>query len=273
MTKLYILGGKHHSEEKNIILWNNKCIKSNKVRDIFSLIDKNNLTVRRRYLEWISEIKNYKINKVELFKFLKIDEKFSYWWMHPISEKSNFIKSFQINEILKLIALEEFLNKKKITEIITNGLSHETNKAILLISKKRNIRFNKYNDIKKFNLSSPLINFFKSLIWIVVYSYKRRFLFRQNYLNWENSKNKLCIVNYLFDLDLDLLDKKIFKSGYWGDLIQIFKKKKIGINWLHIYFEYEEIKSSIHAKKIINKLHKTNNHDVHLSLIVSLALK
>ena len=57
MAKLYILGGKHHSEEKNIILWNNKCIKSNKVRDIFSLIDKNNLTVRRRYLEWISEIK------------------------------------------------------------------------------------------------------------------------------------------------------------------------------------------------------------------------
>ena len=42
---------------------------------------------------------------------------------------------------------------------------------------------------------------------------------------------------------------------------------------MHIYFEYEEIKSSIHAKKIINKLDKTNNHDVHLSLDSFLSFK
>ena len=56
--------------------------------------------------------------------------------MH-LFQKNQIFKSFHINEIIKIIALEEFL-KIKITKIITNGLSYETNKAILLISKKEN---------------------------------------------------------------------------------------------------------------------------------------
>ena len=111
MTKLYIFSHQQNLKNKNIIIWNDKCAQSKNVKDIFSLIDKNKLIIRKKYLEWISKIKNYKINKVDLFEILKIDNKFSYWWMHPISEKSNFLKSFHINEIIKIIALEEFLKK------------------------------------------------------------------------------------------------------------------------------------------------------------------
>ena len=266
MTKLYIFSHQQNLKNKNIIIWNDKCAQSKNVKDIFSLIDKNKLIIRKKYLEWISKIKNYKINKVDLFEILKIDNKFSYWWMHPISEKSNFLKSFHINEIIKIIALEEFLKNKKITKIITNGLSYETNKAILLISKKKKIRFSKINYLEKSNLTFPVINFFKSILWIPVYLYKKRFLFKYGLSNWENSKNNLTIVNYLFDIDYLLLRKKIFKSGYWGDLINTIKKKNIGINWLHIYFEYEEIPSSKEAKKIIKQLIKKNNKDIHITL-------
>ena len=113
MPKLYIIGSKLNEEKENVILWNEKSKETNNILDIFTLINKNNLIIRKKYLEWIFNLQNLKLKKNKIIKLLKIDDKFSLWWMHPISEKSNFLKSFHINEILKVMALEEFLKKKK----------------------------------------------------------------------------------------------------------------------------------------------------------------
>ncbi len=273
MSELYIVGTKLNYEKKNVILWNEKCKRSDNTIDIFTLIDNDNLIIRKKYLKWIFNLQNSKFKDNKIFKLLKIDKKFSLWWMHPISEKSNFLKSFHINEILKIMALEEYLKKKKFSKIITIGLSHETNKVISLISSKNYIIFNKYEIIKNHNINFPILNFFKAIIWLIVYLYKRRVLFGLNFFKWKNSKNKIIIANYLFDIDYKLLEKKKFTSGYWGNLIEYFKKQKIGINWLNIFFEYDEIKDSNQAKKIINKLNNVNNDDVHVTLDTFLNFK
>ena len=114
MSELYIVGTKLNYEKKNVILWNEKCKRSDNTIDIFTLIDNDNLIIRKKYLKWIFNLQNSKFKDNKIFKLLKIDKKFSLWWMHPISEKSNFLKSFHINEILKIMALEEYLKKKKI---------------------------------------------------------------------------------------------------------------------------------------------------------------
>ena len=273
MPKLYIIGSKLNEEKENVILWNEKSKETNNILDIFTLIDKNNLIIRKKYLEWIFNLQNLKLKKNKIIKLLKIDDKFSLWWMHPISEKSNFLKSFHINEILKVMALEEFLKKKKITEISTTGLSDETNRVISLISSKKNIFFNKNAEKKNYDINIPILNFFKAIAWLIVYLFKRRSLFGLNFSNWKNSKNKIIIANYLFDIDYKLLNKKKFVSGYWGNLIDKLEKKKIGINWLNIFFEYEEIPNSTQAKKIINKLNKVSNNDLHVTLDTFLNLR
>ena len=96
MPKLYIIGSKLNEEKENVILWNEKSKETNNILDIFTLIDKNNLIIRKKYLEWIFNLQNLKLKKNKIIKLLKIDHKFSLWWMHPISEKSNFLKSFHI---------------------------------------------------------------------------------------------------------------------------------------------------------------------------------
>ena len=108
---------------------------------------------------------------------------------------------------------------------------------------------------------------------MIIYVIKRRSLFGLNLLKWKNSKNKICIVNYLFDIDYTLLKKKTFLSGYWGNLIQKIKTKKIGINWLNIYFEHEKIPNSKSAKKIIKDIGKINSRDSHVSLETFLNFK
>ena len=86
--------------------------------------------------------------------------------------KIKLLKSFHINEILKIIALEEYLKKNKFSKIITIGLSHETNKVISMISSKNYIVLNKYEIIKNYDYNFSVLNFFKAIIWLIVYLFK-----------------------------------------------------------------------------------------------------
>ena len=273
MQKLYILGSNTKIEQANVIYWNDKIRNSSHTFDIFSIIDKHKYEVRKKYLAWIYKLQNIKIGKKNLKEYISLNNTFSIWWMHPIVEKSNLIKSYQINNVLKLIALEEFLKKKNISQIITVGLNSDTNKIISNISKSKKILFFKRHEKIKYSFNFAVLNFFKSITWLIIYVIKRRSLFGLNLLKWKNSKNKICIVNYLFDIDYTLLKKKRFLSGYWGNLIQKIKTKKIGINWLNIYFEHEKIPNSKSAKKIIKDLGKINSRDIHVSLETFLNFK
>ncbi len=113
MQKLYILGSNTKIEQTNVIYWNDKIRNSSHTFDIFSIIDKHKYEVRKKYLAWIYKLQNIKIGKKNLKEYINLNNTFSIWWMQPIVEKSNLIKSSQINNVLKLIALEEFLKKKK----------------------------------------------------------------------------------------------------------------------------------------------------------------
>ena len=68
MSKLYIVGTKIINEKENIILWNEKCKKANNIFDIFTLIEKNNVKIRNKYLEWIFRFQNFKIKKNKIIK-------------------------------------------------------------------------------------------------------------------------------------------------------------------------------------------------------------
>ena len=273
MQDLFIIGTKEKFNKKKTLVWNEKCNTKKNVLDIFSLIDKNRFNIRKEYLFWIHQIQNIKIKKKTIIKHLKIDKNFSFWWMLPISEKSNFMKSFQINEILKLIAFEQYIKKNKFKKILTIGLNQQTNDVISLISNKNNINFFKKNEKKIFFFNSAVINFFKAFSWLLFYLYKRRFLFGSNLSKWKSTTNKLCIVSYLFNLNYSALEKKKFSSVYWNHLIDRIHKKKVGINWLNIYFENEEIPSSKIASSVLSELNGLKSKDIHLALDSFLNIK
>ena len=136
MKELIITRFKENHFPKKSLSWNEKCNNNRNTLDIFQIIESNKYEIRKRYLKWIYEIQNLKINSKKIINHLKIQNNFSFWWMQPISEKSNFLKSFQVNEIIKLIALEYYLKTNKITKISTFGLSTKTNKAISFLARK-----------------------------------------------------------------------------------------------------------------------------------------
>ena len=273
MTELYIVSSKDKINLKKTLVWNNKCTKEKNTLDIFYLINQNKYQVRKKYLRWIYEIQNLKVGKKSILEHLKIDDYFSFWWMLPISEKSNFMKSFHINEILKLIALEQYIKKNKVKRISTINLNKNTNEAILFIAKKNKIFFCKCSEKNFYTFNLSIINFLKSFLWLFYYFYKRRFLFGFNLSKWDSTKNKLCIVSYLFNINLKSINKNFFSSYYWNSLISNIHSEKIGINWLNIYFENEQIPNSKIAKSTLQKLNKINSKDIHLALDSFISLK
>ena len=90
--------------------------------------------------------------------------------MLPISEKSNFMKSFHINEILKLIALEQYVKQNKIKRIFTTNLNKTTNDVISFIARRNKIIFFKRNEKKIFSLDLGIVNFFKAFFgYLIIY--------------------------------------------------------------------------------------------------------
>ena len=69
------------------------------------------------YLDWINQIGEIKIKSIPLYEKLKIRNSCSYWWQTPFIEKSNYENSPHINDSIKLIALQEWLEDKNIKEI------------------------------------------------------------------------------------------------------------------------------------------------------------
>lgn len=280
MKELQIINAKNNFLKKKTIVWNDKCRREKNILDIFDLIDDNKYEIRQKYLLWVCKIQNLKIHNKTVINHLKIDNNFSFWWMLPISEKSNFIKSFHINEILKLIALEQYVKQNKIKIIFTKNLNKTTNDLISFMARRNKIIFFKHNEKKFFFLDLGIVNFFKAFLWLFNYLYKRRSLFGLNLSKWDLTKNKICIVTYFFNINLNLIKKNIFSSFYFNSLIDKIHSKKMGINWLNIYFENEQMPNSKIAKSILSKINQINSKDIHLILdsfisirIILLALK
>jgi surface carbohydrate biosynthesis protein (TIGR04326 family) len=111
-----------------IILWNSHSDKKHKnVISILDLIDLESVLFRKQYLNFIWEIGETKIDNERVIDKLKFRKNFSYWWLTLITEKSIY-KSPHINDIIKLFALEKFINESEI-----DGFNYENSKITSLI--------------------------------------------------------------------------------------------------------------------------------------------
>jgi surface carbohydrate biosynthesis protein (TIGR04326 family) len=90
-----------NKSEKKIILWSG--LSENEIFfSITKFVEDNSLLLRTKYLKWVFELGEININGKSLIENLKIRENLSFWWLTQISEKCNFAKSPQIDNVIKL---------------------------------------------------------------------------------------------------------------------------------------------------------------------------
>ena len=202
---------------KKFILWNSYSFDSIYI-SIPELVDKNEKILRSKFLAWNYELSQLTLDNQTLAEALVLKNSISFWWLTNLSEKCNFSKSPEIDNIIKLFALELYSEKNPIDILELNSSNHSLCNALEIWCENKGITFIKLETKKLIQLRSLIPQNLKALVWFAIHLFKRRALFGLNLDKWKKSSKKITFFSYFSNLKpSDLKDSK-YGSRFWGDL-------------------------------------------------------
>ena len=93
-----------------LILWQSYKANNNEAQvSIPDLVEHNAAKLKSEYLALVYELGELKVNGKRIIDHLEINSEFSHWWMTLLAEKCNFAKSPQIDNVIKLMALNAWI--------------------------------------------------------------------------------------------------------------------------------------------------------------------
>ena len=247
----------------NIYLWNS--YDDSKYSSIPLLLEKNSKNYRSKYLEFIFNLSNKKIDNQNIIEYLLIEKDFSLWWMNKLIEKSPF-HSKSIFASLKLLLLADLVNEKKINKITLYSNDKKLHFTLKEFCNDKNIKYyyiNKYR--REFNLKFSSIFYslnysIKAIIYILYYYFKI-FKFKKNTGEKINySKADISIISFLAHLNESAFKTGIFETYLWGKLPSFLINQKNKINFFHIYMNLPKIKKKQEINLSINKINNSINY-------------
>ena len=253
-------------ESKKFCTFNN-----NEDINIISLsayIEKNSYELREIYLEFIDNLANQRLGEKKVIDFLRIHNRYSYWFSSSLFEKSIYKQNY--TDAIRLIAIDQLLVKYDINELTIYIKSKTLKQSIIELCYKRNIKiFNKKSRLYFYDYRNTYIFFIlKSL-----YTFFKISLRYYKHKELDFNKKGILFIGPLSYLNTDIVKNKLtFNSNLWSGISDLLEKNSIQANFLHIYSPHPEISSIKDASNIIDALNRTNvsNHfllDSNLSLI------
>ena len=238
------------------------------------LVDQNANHLKAKYLSLIYEFGEAKINDKRIVEHLIIRQNFSYWWMTLLAEKCNYAKSPQIDNIIKLMSLEQWLQENKYQKLKLVTANDELAMSVSLLAKRLSIDFEwKKEQNSKSNRSAAkkvfhaLPNIIQSPIWLVHYLISNWALIGVGVKEWRKTTATTTFVSYLFNLVPESTKKGQYESRYWTSLTNLMDDKQHSTNWLHIYIKDSLLPSAKKARDLIQRFnHIQNGNQVHVTL-------
>ena len=250
---------------KKFILWNSYSFDSIYI-SIPELVDKNEKILRSKFLAWNYELSQLTLDNQTLAEALVLKNSISFWWLTNLSEKCNFSKSPEIDNIIKLFALELYSEKNPIDILELNSSNHALCNALEIWCENKGITFIKLETKKLIQLRSLIPQNLKALVWFAIHLFKRRALFGLNLDKWKKSSKKITFFSYFSNLKpSDLKDSK-YGSRFWGDLPKKISSRGIQSNWLHIYLESALLPNASTAAEAIKKITDSSQNELHVTL-------
>ena len=221
-------------KELNYIYWNKSFSLQNSSFSISDILEKNSDKFKSNYLEFVLKLGLSKNKDESVIDILELKPGFSYWWMTLIAEKSNWAKSPQINNILKLMVLEDWLNNNECSTLFINTSDFELFKSLGQLCQSKGI---KLIDLKKKNLIFSQIKvIFRNKFFYLLFSFI--WLSREIFLSLpfaltktfpaKNLYPKITFVTYLTEKE------KKMNMSYWGPLPEYIDKNKVQSNWIYL---------------------------------------
>ena len=241
---------------ENIIFWSDNIQNIDKnIISIPQIVEVNSDSYKEKYLKWVYELGYQKIEDKTLIEYFLIDNKFSYWFLSPVSQKFNISDYSNINNLIKLYALEDYLKSNKISEISLATENLQLRNTIKDLCISYNIKFSDFLHLKSENNKIYIPVIFKVLYFLIKYFLK----------NIKNSFAKLEIkgVVTFFDILVHIDEKSFvqnkFISNYWTKLIGKLDELDLNINWVHFFFSHQRLSTKKQANLFIKSINNDNN--------------
>src|ERR1017187_5855414 len=88
------------------------------------LVEKYADELRARYLAWIYELGERRFQDRRVVDHLELRPGFSYWWMTQFAEKSNYGKSPQITDAIRLMTFDDWAHGRSFRRVVLVSSNH-----------------------------------------------------------------------------------------------------------------------------------------------------
>jgi surface carbohydrate biosynthesis protein (TIGR04326 family) len=253
---------------KKFLLWNSYSFDSDH-DSIPELVDQNEKLLRAKFLSWTYGLSQLTLDGKTLLETLVLKSSLSFWWLTNFSEKCNFSKSPEMDNIIKIFALELFCAKHTMDTLELTSSNNALCSALEIWCENQGVTFIniKMNSARSTHrLRSFLPEKLKALLWLIIYLFQRRALFGLNLNEWRATSKKITFFSYFCNLDSSKLQVSKYGSSFWGDLPNMLSSEAIQSNWLHIYVESELLPNAAIAAQAITRISILNKDELHITL-------
>jgi surface carbohydrate biosynthesis protein (TIGR04326 family) len=242
------------------VLWSQHADKNNPRQvSIVEVVEKNSDELRKRYLTWIYDLGESKIDGQRIIDHLSIRSEFSYWWTTSLAQKFNCSGKSQINNSIKALALESLFAEVNIKSVVLHSENIILARVISSFCLKKNINFEFYK-IKPIQKISPSKLLFEllpgtiiALIYLLRYVFRTAPLYFINRFNTFKNIGDVMFFDVLVHLDKQAFEDGRFHSNYWTSLVDKLKEVGIKSNWTHLFFKHSLVPSIISANQLTKK--------------------
>lgn len=237
--------------DSTVIWWNKSCANGQNCISITQYVENNSDYFKTKYLEWNAAFLKSKVGDITLEKYYQIEKGISFFWFTSLGQRCNIVEKSQINNAIKLLALEDIIKEFCVDEVVLLSNSNELIATIQDYCQNGGIKFKKlvFKSRKviyfKINYLSHLI---KSIAYLIYFILIRS-------LKSKTQQDNASVAFFDMFLNVKISSQNThYKSHYWGGLPEFLEKRSISVLWSHFFYRHKAIPNTRIANRICEKL-------------------
>jgi|GEM_PF-3047703 len=254
-----------------VVLWNGHSEESNKL-SISHYIEAHADQLRKEYLSWIYDLAERQYLNKRIVDWFQIRPNLSAWWTTLINESPNILIMHELNDVIKILALNRILEEAESYQVIL--ISSNSELAETLSSWASNIphsfkwqkamNTNRKDETIARKLYKKLPIPIKTLAWLFRYCIISIPLVGAGVREWKASKAETGFVSYLSNLLQEATKEGIYATHYWGDLPDMLREHRLLTRWLHLWSKSPIALTAKEARTLIDSFNQNpKNFQVH----------
>ena len=246
------------------ILWRSYDTKGrNDVVSIPCLVEDNAESLRARYLQWIYDLGDTRVNDKRIVDHLEMRPGLSYWWMTLLAQKCTYAASPNIYHAIRLLACEDLCGSANVRKIkvVTSHRELASEFRCWCSTQKRECEIT----LLKTSLPTPadwrvifnrLSKTLTGFCFIILYYIRRLSLWRTDVPTQGAFNKGIMFFDILTHFDKVSAKSGKFQSSYWTKLPELIKKLGINANWGHFFYRHHATPNATEASKVVRGLNK-----------------